>query len=584
MTSFRVERFGFTSRDVAVWGRVDPAHSNWPVVYVLDGKRVAYVGETLSAASRMRQHLSSKHASGLKTARVVIDETFNKSACLDLESHLIRWLDGDDRYTILNGNHGITDADYYDRTRYSSTFDEIFEELRAAGVFQRTIQEIENSDLFKLSPFKALTPDQASAVEQIVEDLLNDLSAGGPVVHPTRVVEGYPGTGKTVVAIYIMKLLADIAGATELADIDPDTMFAELFTEENRALLASLRMAIVVPQQALRASIKKVFAKTRGLDRRMVLSPFDVGESEQPFDLLLVDEAHRLNQRANQSSGVQNRRFIDINVALFGRDDLAKTQLDWILGKSANQILMLDTEQTVRPADLPVEVTRELSRTARATHRHYPLVSQLRVAGGQDYIAFARELARGEANVDAPRDFGSYDLRFFDSVAALRAAVSARDEEYGLSRMVAGYAWEWKSKGGRDAWDIELDGVAMRWNSTDKDWISSPGAIDEVGSIHTVQGYDLNYAGVIIGPDLRYDTTSGTVFIDRDSYFDVKGKENNRALGKRFSDDELLTFITNIYAVLLTRGIRGTYVYVCDPGLRDYIRSVIERTRRREQG
>jgi uncharacterized protein len=575
MTNFRVERFGFTKTDVDVWGQVDPAHSNWPVVYVLDGKRVAYVGETLSAAARLRQHLASKREAGLRTARVVIDETFNKSACLDLESHLIRWLDGDDRYTILNGNQGITDADYYDRARYRSTFDDIFEELRAAGVFQRSIQEIENSDLFKLSPFKALTPDQAIAVEQIVEDLIEDLHSGATVSDPTRVVEGYPGTGKTVVAIYIMKLLADIAGTSPLGDIDPDMMFADFFTAENRELLASFKMAIVVPQQALRTSIRRVFAKTRGLSGQMVLSPFEVGESTEQFDLLLVDEAHRLNQRANQSSGIQNRRFIDINVSLFGDDDLSKTQLDWILAKSANQILMLDSEQTVRPADLPVETTRRLSHAARASHRYYPLTSQLRVKGGQDYITFARELVRGEVRADTARDFGSYDLRLFDSAAGLRSEIRARDSERGLARVVAGYAWDWKSKRDRDAVDIELDGVGMRWNSTDKDWISSPGAIDEVGSIHTVQGYDLNYAGVIIGPDLRYDPAAGRIVIDRDAYRDAKGKENNRTLGKEYSDEELLGYITNIYAVLLTRGIRGTYVYVCDPHLRDYIKKTL---------
>ncbi len=192
MTSFRVERFAFTSDAVAVWARVDPMHSNWPVVYMLDGARQVYVGETLSAAGRMRQHLESKKGLGLRSARVVLDERFNKSACLDLESHLIRWLDGDAQYTLLNGNHGITDADYFDRAQYRSTFDEIFDELRRAGVFQRSIREIENGDLFKLSPYKALTTDQAIAVEQIVEDLLNDLGTQAPVEHPMRVVEGYP--------------------------------------------------------------------------------------------------------------------------------------------------------------------------------------------------------------------------------------------------------------------------------------------------------------------------------------------------------------------------------------------------------
>lgn len=90
-----------------------------------------------------------------------------------------------------------------------------------------------------------------------------------------------------------------------------------------------------------------------------------------------------------------------------------------------------------------------------------------------------------------------------------------------------------------------------------------------------MQGYDLNYAGVIIGPDLRYDSTARRIVVDRAQYFDKKGKENNDVLGKVYTDDDLLRFITNIYSVLLTRGIRGTFVYVCDPALGEYLRQFI---------
>jgi DUF2075 family protein len=134
--------------------------------------------------------------------------------------------------------------------------------------------------------------------------------------------------------------------------------------------------------------------------------------------------------------------------------------------------------------------------------------------------------------------------------------------------MVAGYAWEWKTKNDKDAYDIVIDDVSMRWNGTQTDWIASPKALEEVGSIHTVQGYDLNYAGVIIGADLRYDAETNRIVFHRESYFDKKGKENNPTLGLTYSDDDLLRYVTNIYTVLLTRGIRGTYVYVSDPGLR----------------
>ncbi|GAA0993947.1 hypothetical protein GCM10009563_10440 [Subtercola frigoramans] len=316
----------------------------------------------------------------------------------------------------------------------------------------------------------------------------------------------------------------------------------------------------------------------------MVMTAFEVGESEKVFDLLLVDEAHRLNQRANESSGVQNRKFREITETLFGSDDTSKTQLDWIKARSRHQIVLVDAAQSVRPADVPSELLEELVGSARAGGRLYPLMSQMRVAAGDDYVGYVRRMLGGGhtsafvlGEAVHPQDFEGYDFRMFDSVAAMQAAVRARDVEVGLSRLLAGHAWEWKSRGDRAAFDIEIDGVQLRWNSTQTDWIASPGSLEEVGSIHTVQGYDLNYAGVIIGRDLRYDPVAGQLFVDRGSYFDTKGKENNRQLGVVYSDEDLLRFVRNVYAVLLTRGIRGTYVFVQDEGLGEYLGRFIPR-------
>ncbi|PZQ88270.1 MAG: AAA family ATPase [Leifsonia xyli] len=576
MTPSSIERLPFDKRAARSWGAQHPRHSNWPVVYVIDGPGTpqgrVYVGETVNAAGRIEQHLKAPEKQGLASVRVVIDDTFNKSACHDLESHLIRWFAGDGRYTMVNGNGGMTDADYFDRDTYRESFRDVFERLRAEGLFARSIPEIENDDLFKLSPFKALTPDQAIAVEDILDGLFADLGTGA---RTTSVVQGNPGTGKTIVAIFLMKLLADIRDYDD-AELRPeDSMFAEYFVPENRELLREFRMALVVPQQSLRESIQRVFTKTPKLHRSMVLSPFDVGKSAERFDLLLVDESHRLGQRANQASGPLNKSFADITTRLFGHDDKTRTQLDWIVAQSDHRILMLDAEQSVRPADLPGETTARLLADARGQHRLYPLTSQMRVKADADYVGHVRALLRGERS-DAI-DLGDYDLRMFDDLGELRRELLAREAEHGLARMVAGYAWDWRSRHDPAAHDIELDGLRLRWNRTATDWINSPGSVDEVGSIHTVQGYDLNYAGVIIGPDLRYDAESGRIVASRENYRDKKGKENNATLGIVYTDDDLLRYIRNVYAVLLTRGIRGTYVYVVDAGLREHLRGMLAR-------
>ncbi|GAA4048743.1 hypothetical protein GCM10022282_06780 [Agromyces indicus] len=566
MTSFRVEQLPFSPGALKTWSDPNGRHTNWPVVYTLNGAQEIYVGETLNAAVRMRQHLESAEKRHLQAVRIVIDETFNKSACLDLESYLIRLFAADTRFKVLNRNEGITDSDYYDRDRYRDAFERIFEELRTQGMFTRSLPDIENSDLFKLSPFKALNQDQAVAVEDILEGLFADLAEGN---RSSIVIQGEPGTGKTIVGIFLTKLLRDIQYSNPHEKLDSESLFSEFFAEGYPEMLRDFKIGLVVPQQSLRKSIDKVFRRTPALGKGLVYSPFDIGESQEHFDLLIVDETHRLSQRANQPSGPLNRKFAAITERLFGRDDLSKTQLDWIRAKSTHQLFLLDTSQSVRPADLPTRVLDQLVDEARRHWRYYPLSSQMRVLAGSDYIDYVRGILTG-AEVN-PTRFPGYDLRLFDDLGRMRDEIRRRDAEYGLSRLVAGYAWPWRSKAAPTAFDIEVDGCRLRWNSVPVDWINSPGSVDEVGSIHTVQGYDLNYAGVIIGPDLRYDPRSGRLFVDRDSYHDKKGKENNPTLGLVFSDDDLLRFIANIYAVLMTRGVRGTYVYADDPELRAYL-------------
>ncbi|OZC65677.1 AAA family ATPase [Rhodococcus sp. 06-470-2] len=579
MTPFEIQRLDFTTASIVDWTPPNPRYRNWPVVYVIDGDalpgrgellRNVYVGETLNAVSRMRQHLENSEKRQLSSVRIILDDKFNKSVCLDLESYLIRLLAGDGTFRVLNRNSGVVESDYFERDSYRTSFKDVFQSLRDDGMFTRSIAEIENSDLFKLSPFKALTHDQAVAVEGIVEGLLEDLES--PKSNSMSVVQGSPGTGKTVVAIYLLKLLMDIAFSRPEDIVGNNSIFSEFFVDENRERLSQVKIGLVVPQQSLRTSIQRVFGKTPGLRPDMVLTPFDVGKAKGSYDVLIVDEAHRLNQRANQPSGGQNKLFSEINIALFGSDDPAKTQLDWIKAKSDHQLLLVDGAQRVRPADLPLARLQALTIDAEKDMRLYKLMSQMRVRAGEDYVSYVRRILGAETNLKQlrPESFADYDFQLFDSLSTMREEIHKRDAEVGLARLVAGYAWKWKSKRDKAAWDIELDGEQLRWNGKQVDWIASPGSLAEVGSIHTVQGYDLNYAGVIVGADLRYEQGRG-LFIDRDSYFDSKGKENNAKLGIEYSDDDLLQFITNIYAVLLTRGMLGTYVYVVDSGLREYL-------------
>jgi len=570
MTNFRIEHLPFDAGAVNVWSQTNERNNNWPVVYTLSADDRIYVGETHNVANRLYQHMASVDRKNLKMVRIVFNEQFNKSVCLDLESQLIRYLHADGNFQVLNRNYGITDADYYDRARYREGFNQVFDQLLEEGVLTRSIPDIINSNLFKFSPFKALNSEQAIAVDGVLHLFFDDLagSRGRSIV-----VQGDPGTGKTIVAIYLMKLLLDIAKSEPDEMLDRDTMFANYFIPEYRELVKDFKIALVIPQQSLRKTIQTVFTKTPGLNKNMVLNPFEVGESVEPFDLLIVDEAHRLGRRSNQPSASLNAKFTAINTALFGSDRSDLTQLDWIRAQSRHQLYLIDSAQSIKPADVPKKVLDGLIEQASSEASFFHLASQMRVQGGNDYLEFVGRVMEGAQH--SRMTFGDYDLRFFDDIHKLRRAILEKDREMGLSRLVAGFAWPWASKNDPDAHDIEIDGLQLTWNRTATDWINSETSRDEVGSIHTVQGYDLNYAGVIIGSDLGYDEKSGQLVFHRQNYHDKKGKENNPRLGIVYSDEDLLDYVKNIYRVLLTRGIRGTYIYVVDPALRRHLSEII---------
>ncbi len=444
MTDFRIEKLPFDRDVLGVWASERVENSNWPVVYTINGADDIYVGETSNAAMRFSNHLATPSKQHLREARVIFRDDFNKSACLDLESHLIRYFAADEKYRVLNGNGGITDSDYFQRDYYRESFKEIFDALVSDGVLTRTIPDIVNSDLFKYSPFKALTTDQAVAIEGILENLIHELETGS---HASTVIQGDPGTGKTIVAIYLVKLLKDIGLFDETEPLDSDSLFSDFFQVGYRDLFQDLKIGLVIPQISLRKTVQKVFSRTPGLSADMVLDPFEVGDSDFEFDLLIVDETHRLQQRANQPAAERNLKYASINLNLFGTDDKSKTQLDWIKARSKNQIFLLDTAQSVKPADLQPKHLEPLVSEARSEGSLFRLRSQLRVAGGADYIEYIGSVIRGDYG-GQPKTFGDYDLRFFDNFAEMHQEIQKRDKEHGLSRLLAGFAWPWQSKGG----------------------------------------------------------------------------------------------------------------------------------------
>ena len=544
---------------------------NWPVVYVLNNDDEAYVGETVNAARRTEQHLANSAKQKLTEIRIITDKDFNKSVVLDLESYLIKHMGADGKYKLLNGNNGIQDHDYYERSAYEDKFRTIWNKLRKLGVVKNSIEDIENSELYKYSPYKSLGSEQFHAEMEILQALeeYKDDENGCRII-----VTGGAGTGKTILAIYLMKLFADI-NSKGIAEPDAD----DYLDEDLEVVYAAERIdgikkiGIVFPQKSLRTSLKDVFRGIKSLDPAMVLDTTDVVKNYlktgEKYDLLIVDEAHRLKCR-NKGHLSFYGKFDQCNRDL-GLNKMKGTELDWIYKCSRNQIIFRDDLQTIRPCDIDAADFREI------TEKRYPgtvikqaLSTQWRCLGGNGYIDYLREIMSGTAK--KYRKVENYDFKLYDDPGKMHEDIKALNDEYGLCRMAAGYAWKWVTKKDKKAYDIIIGKNKFRWNSTYDNWITSKNAVNEIGCIHTVQGYDLNYLGVIIGEDIKYDPVKHEIYADKNCYFDQQGKS-----GVADDPEALREYLSNIYITLMTRGIRGTYVYVCDPELRKYMARFIDK-------
>lgn len=548
--------------------------TNWPVVYIINNDKEAYIGETTDVSIRSNQHLANTVRRNLDTINVITDKTFNKSVILDLESFLIKYMAADKKYKLQNGNGGMQNHNYYQRKIYEKEFKNIWIQLKSKGLVKHDLKTIENSDLFKYSPYKTLTVDQYMIANDILNVLAEDIKKKQFSIF---MVHGAFGTGKTILGIYLLKLLCQAKDSKQI-EVEENDLEYNLSETINNNSIKDFKIGLVIPMDNLRATLKKVFKDINGLDAKMVLSPNDVAKSDNIYDLLIVDEAHRLRRRKNLT---QYKSFDNNNEKLcLGKSG---TELDWVLLKSKYQILLYDESQSIKPTDVRKEDFDRLM--LRKNYHPYYLETQLRcLLGGNEYVDYVKAIFSDNPPLKKIK-FRKYDFKIFDNVNDMIESIKEKDKEYGLCRNIAGYAWAWKSKGtklplhisqndinniiNKGIYDIEIDGYKYIWNTKTTDWINSPNSVNEIGSIHTIQGYDLNYAGIIIGNELKYDSKEHKFIVDRKYYYDTKGKS-------AADDKELLKYILNIYCTMCTRGMLGTYLYVCDDELKAYLKQYID--------
>ena len=563
--TLKVTNYPFNKVDIGLINNDSLARDAYPIVYILyDTKTmIAYVGESTNALARMNNHLSHPEKKNLNWVYIISDESFNKSAALDIESNLIQYMTAAGDFKLLNGNGGISSHNYYQKSEYFKIFKKIWSKLSFENIRMRDLLELQNSDLYKYSPYKSLSPDQYNSILEIFKDYSSD---GIKKIF----VNGSAGTGKTILAIYLIKLLSTLS-QYELHDLDieDEALLFELnaFKKNNPEKLI---IGLVVPMTSLRNTLKQVFKSVHGLSSNMVIGPTDVVKKK--YDFLIVDEAHRLTRRksimgygafdnVNKRLGLYHTEKIDSKDVQSAEKN--GNQLDWIINSSKYQLFFYDSEQSIKPADVRKESFDKIKGQNDASQ--ITLFSQMRSEGKNDYITFVDNLLKEKLdNNTTIFNNPNYELALFDDLSLMMERLQKMENEYGLCRSMSGYYWPWVSKTDANLPDAIIDGVKMFWNRQSIDWINSTTDVTEMGCIHTVQGYDLNYSGVIFGKEITYDKNSKKIKVIKNNYHDIKGKQ---ALE---NEDELLKYIVKIYKTMMYRGIKGTYIYVCDRDLREY--------------
>jgi len=350
------------------------------------------------------------------------------------------------------------------------------------------------------------------------------------------IIHGGPGTGKSVIALNAL------------------------------ARLTSLRKHVryVTPNAAPRAVFEDKLQKI--LSRQMLTGLFSgsgayTTSPKDSFDMLIVDEAHRLKARHQYSKGGVN-------------------QIKEIIAASRASVFFIDEAQQVTWKDIgDISAIEEYTKAAGAEIHHFTLHSQFRCGGSDDYLVWLDDTLGIRSDDWSYFSPDRYDFRIFDNPAELHDTIREKNRDSNKSRMVAGYCWNWVSRNDKNRADLAFPEFRYQanWNLTEhgSKWIIEPDSVSEVGCIHTCQGLELDYVGVIIGPDLVFRDGELTT----EPAARAKSDKSLAGYKKTLKEDPVAateradTIIRNTYRTLMSRGMKGCYVYFTDKATADYFKS-----------
>lgn len=547
---------------------------NFPIVYIHNWKNKdnyeVYVGESNNIFQRTKQHYSkmtsedewqNNLSDGKANLYIIGHEHFNKSMTLDIENRLIHYLMSAERIKKVHNGRSNPQNRYYPIEELNYIFTKIWRKLRKDNKEIFPLETtIKDSAIFKASPLHKLTEEQQKAKELIIEKVIKALKNDerGQLIF----IEGEAGTGKTVLN---------------------SSTFYELFCRyeeaknNNEDLIDETSNCFLLVNHDEQITVYNQIANKLGLTDKygqVVYKPtsfINKYSIDNPVDVVFVDEAHLLLTQGKQSYRGNN-------------------QLEDILKRARVVVVMFDEDQILTTEQYwEDELLEKYKNIAIKNGNYIKLENQLRMHANEDVIEWINTFTKEGIIRQLPADLGDYEIKIFDTPEELEEQIVKKSlkDETKLSRLIATYDWPYnsnkKSKKDFKYWKVKIGKWHKPWNrelEQDLDrkqkreikklsWAEQPQTIKEVGSTFTIQGFDLNYSGVILGPSVKY--RNGHIVFDTNESYNEKATRNRTlsdGTSKKFGEK----LLKHEVRVLMTRGVNGLYIYACDDELREHLK------------
>lgn len=510
----------------------------YPVVYMLynqnQKKPSAYIGQTVQLDRRMKAHRKDKTRNKLTDTLVIGHKEFNQSATYNIETNLINHFIGDEKYKLQNVSqtatkqmHSYFKKDYYDEV----LFEELWQYLYEQDLVENTSDVVRNKDIYKLSPFTALSPEQLEFKNDIITYCRENINTK---THKVFIVEGEAGTGKSVLMSSLFNTIQDLSKDHS----------KELYKTNNYMLVNHTEMQKTYQNMTeslpnmTKASVQKPTTFINRMEKDNLMA-----------DITLIDEAHLLLTKKDAFNNY-----------------LGDNHLEDIIQRSKVTVIIFDPKQFLKLKSLwQNDVLQKIKDKYDTTT--LKLDYQFRMQGSYETNNWIDRFVSKKIDKLPPKD-DDFELQIIPTAEYLKEKVNLLNDEYGLSRIVSTFDYEHKKNG--DTYLVDPDGINLPWNTTvaNLTWAERPETINEVGSIYTIQGFDLNYVGVVLGPSVDYDEEKRELVIDTSKYEDTEAFRGRGEMSDTDLEKAKERIILNSINVLLKRGIRGLYIYPVNINLR----------------